>query len=245
MEPFKVRMHRGPQPWGLMVAWISWLCLPLLAWGGFDEGFAAYQRGDYTTAYREWLPLAQGGHAEAQTRLGAMYHQGEGVAQNYDEALKWFRLAATQGHATAQVFLGTMYLQGEGVPQNYTEAVKWFRTAAEQGDSGAQGRLGDMYYYGRGVPRDYAQATIWFRMAAEQGHPFAQEDLGRMYASGRGVPQDFTQAHVWFNLAAARLPPGESQARAAKARETIAAWMTPAQLAEAQRRAHEWRPKHP
>ena len=62
-----------------------------------------------------------------------MYDNGEGVPQDYKEAIKWYRLAAEQGNANAQYNLGLMYDNGEGVPQDYKEAVKWYRLAAEQG----------------------------------------------------------------------------------------------------------------
>ena len=39
------------------------------AWADYDDGFAAYQRGDYETAYREFLPLAEQGHAQAQSLI--------------------------------------------------------------------------------------------------------------------------------------------------------------------------------
>ena len=58
---------------------------------------------------------------------------GDGVPQDYKEAVKWYRLAAEQGYADAQYNLGLMYSNGEGVPQDYKEAVKWYRLAAEQG----------------------------------------------------------------------------------------------------------------
>ncbi len=62
-----------------------------------------------------------------------MYHEGQGVPQDYAEAVKWFRLAAEQGNADGQYVLGSMYYKGHGVPQDYAEAVKWYRLAAEQG----------------------------------------------------------------------------------------------------------------
>ena len=77
-----------------------------------------------------------------------MYDNGEGVPQDYKEAVKWYRLAAEQGHAKAQYNLGLMYDNGEGVPQDYKEAVKWYRLAAEQGVASAQTNLGFMYYNG-------------------------------------------------------------------------------------------------
>ena len=67
-----------------------------------------------------------------------MYANGTGVAENDQEAVKWFRLAAEQGFAIAQLKFGVMYLNGEGVPQNYQKAYVWFSVAAAQGEEGAR-----------------------------------------------------------------------------------------------------------
>jgi TPR repeat protein len=67
-----------------------------------------------------------------------------------------------------------------------------------------------------------------------------------MYEGGYGVPQDFAMAHMWYNLAASRPSPGDDHLfrdEAVKFRDEIAAKMTPAQIAEAQRMAREWAPK--
>ena len=87
---------------------------------------------------REWEPLAKQGNADAQSYLGFMYHSGNGVPQDYNEAMKWFRLAAGQRYAAAQYFLGLMYYHGQGVHQDYAEAAKWYRKAAVQGHADAQ-----------------------------------------------------------------------------------------------------------
>ena len=100
------------------------------AWAGFDEGTAAYDRGDYATALREWRPLAKQGVADAQYNLGVMYGEGLGVPQDYAKAVGWWRKAAEQGHATAQYNLGVAYHNGEGVPQNYAQAHMWYNLAA-------------------------------------------------------------------------------------------------------------------
>ena len=67
------------------------------AWAGWNEGVLAYFRGDYATAFREMKPLAEQGHASAQYNLGIMYEKGQGVPQDYAEAVKLFRKAAEQG----------------------------------------------------------------------------------------------------------------------------------------------------
>ncbi len=113
---------------------ICCLALAAPAWAGWDEGVAAYKRGDYETALLEFRPLAEQGDARAQTNLGDMYANGLGAPQDYAEAAKWFRLAAEQGDAHTQGHLGDMYADGRGVAQDYAEALKWSRLAAEQGE---------------------------------------------------------------------------------------------------------------
>src|SRR5712691_10828758 len=162
---------------------------------------------------------------------------------DYALALREFRLLAEQGNADAQYNLGVMYAKGLGVPQDYVQAIQWFRRAAEQGNANAQYNLGLMYANGQGVPQDYTQAVQWYRRAAEQGRAEAQNDLGVMYAKGQCVPQDYAQAYGWFNLAAAHLPPGANRETVIRNRDRLTAWLTPAQLADAQARARTWQPK--
>lgn len=140
---------------------------------GFREGLAAYDRGDYTTAYRVFLSLAQQGRADAQFELGFMYDYGEGIVGDKAEAAKWYRHAAEQGHGLAQLRLGYLYEFGRGVPQDYAKAVKWQRGAAEQGLGAAQFNLGSMYEKGVGVPPNLERAYIWFSIAAS---PFPASD---------------------------------------------------------------------
>ena len=78
------------------------------------------------------------------------YQNGQGVAQDYQEAVKWFRRAAEQNDPVAQCYLGVCYMTGAGVPQEYSEAARWLREAAEQGDPAAQFNLGLLYETGAG-----------------------------------------------------------------------------------------------
>jgi len=208
----------------------------------FKEGVAAYKAGNYQKAFKFFKPLAEQSYASAQYNLGLMYDDGQGVPQDYTEAVKWYRKAAEQGSAKAQNNLGVMYDDGQGVPQDYTEAVKWYRKAAEQGYAKAQNNLARMYYEGKGVTQDYTKAVKWLRKAAEQGNANAQYNLGLMYGKGKGVPQDYVQAHKWSNLSASRTQ-GKDHENSVKNRDISEKRMTPAQVAEAQKLAREWKPK--
>jgi TPR repeat protein len=168
----------------------------------------------------------------------AAYQRGD-----YASAIRSFRALAERGDALGQTGLGLMYREGRGVPQSYTEAVKWYRLAADQGYVIAQSTLGIMYDTGYGLPQDYAEAVKWYRLAADQGNLIAQYNLGHMYAEGRGVQQDYVQAHMWFNLSSAN-PASRKEIRdkAVYDRNFVAAKMSPAQIAEAQKLASEWKP---
>jgi hypothetical protein len=81
--------------------------------------------------------------------------------------------------------------------------------------------------------------VVWFRKAAEQGDLVAQSIVGDAYFFGRGVAQDYVEALKWATLAAAQSS-GEVQKLRVKWRDEFAQRMTPAQIAEAQKRASDW-----
>ncbi|RZN74027.1 tetratricopeptide repeat protein, partial [Avibacterium paragallinarum] len=110
----------------------------------FQQGLEAAERGNFATALQLWKPLAEQGNASAQSNLALMYRKGQGVKQDYFQAVKWYQKAAEQGNADAQFNLALMYKNGQGVKQDDFQAVKWYQKAAEQGDASAQNNLGIM-----------------------------------------------------------------------------------------------------
>ncbi len=236
-----MRRHRGGV--GAFIIVIAFLLTPALVWAestetAFDKAVQAYDRGDYSTAFRLFSELSEQGDPHAQFKLGFMYEKGHGVTQDHKEAVRWFRLAAEQGYPGGQFSLGRCYYDGRGVPQDDKEAVKWYRPAAEQGDPRAQVNLGR--YYAK--VRNAKETVKWHRLAAEQGNPDGQVGLGYCYAFGLGMPKDYVLAHMWFNLCAANST-GETHEIAMRERDIVASKMTQAQIEEAQRLAGEWKPK--
>jgi TPR repeat protein len=66
-----------------------------------------------------------------------------------------------------------------------------------------------------------------------------------MYGLGHGVKQDYAESVKWFRLAASRYPASEKELhdKAIRNRDALAAQMTPAQIAQTQKLAREWKPK--
>jgi uncharacterized protein len=159
----------------------------------------------------KWLNFgAENNVATAAVTLGAMYHDGDGVPQDFTKAAKLFDVAAHQDLQWAtsnisvhigQSLLGDLYQSGRGIAKDVSQAANLYRSAADAGYSDAQYKMGVALVRGLGVARDYAEGVKYYRMAAEQGDKRAQSALGAMYFLGRGVPQDYIQAHLWSNLA--------------------------------------------
>src|SRR5690606_33326574 len=89
--------------------------------------YTAFDRADYATALKTWLPVAQEGDPEAQTYVGEIYEKGLGLKPDYEAAIIWYRKAAEAGFTRAQINLGNLYEKGLGVEQNAVEALNWYR----------------------------------------------------------------------------------------------------------------------
>src|SRR6476660_9906699 len=96
---------------GLVLLIALVLAEPCVA-GAFEEGLTAYDQGQFETAFRLWLPLAEQGHVAAQFNVAVMYEKGSGVARDSAEAARWFLAAAKQGDADAQYKVAMLYETG-------------------------------------------------------------------------------------------------------------------------------------
>jgi TPR repeat protein len=144
---------------------------------------------------------------------------------------------------------------GEGLEaaavRKYKTELRNIQELANRGDPDALFHLGLMHYEGWGVPQSYAEALKLFELAAERPHTQALLWLGDIYAEGKGVAKDDIEAHKYYDLAATQSAHGDLELSglyrdmASKKRNDLASRMTSAQIAEAQKRAREWKPKGP
>jgi len=88
-----------------------------------------------------------------------VYEKGHGLAQDYKQAIYWYKKAADHENVDAELNLGVMYHNGQGVPQDYEQAGYWYRKAADQGHATAQFNPRIMYLDGKGVRQDHGQAA--------------------------------------------------------------------------------------
>lgn len=92
--------------------------------------YIAYDRANYASSLKVWMPQAKNGNAEAQVVLGEIYEKGLGDLADAALAAKWYRKAAEQGNSRAQINLGHLYEKGLGVKKDLPEALNWYRKAS-------------------------------------------------------------------------------------------------------------------
>jgi TPR repeat protein len=179
------------------------------------------------------MDLATSGDPKAQAALGQAYADGNGVAQNFDLALKWYHKAADQGNADAENEIGVMYRTGSGVEKSKEQAVAWYREAARQGNGQAMFNLGAAYYNGDGLDVSDVAAYAWFTLGKEVGAKNAIDAVSRMdnelpaatinaglrmiaemYAEGGQVKQNDAESIRWYRKACERGDP-EAQVKLA------------------------------
>lgn len=118
----------------------------------------AFLVGDLAKAMALWRQAAEQNYPAAQARLGDMLD----VAEQNEEAVRWFRKAAGQGHAGGEFGLGRMYATGEGVEKDNEKAVYWIRRAAEKDYLLAVEMLAQAYRIGDlGLSIDIQQSQFW------------------------------------------------------------------------------------
>jgi len=157
---------------------------------------------------------ADQGHTAAQWKLGRMYADGDGVAQNDLRAFEYFsgiaNAHADEPPGTAQarivanafVALGRYYLTGipnSNIRPDPARARQMFAYAASYfGNADAQYELGRMYL--NATPSDVHEAARWFQVAASKGHCRAQAALGDILFRGQAVPRQAARGLMWLTL---------------------------------------------
>jgi len=157
-----------------------------LALSAADNGAAysrackAYNEGAYFTAFRDLLPFAARGDAQAQFAIAEMLRTGQGTRRNREEAVIWYRRAADQDHGAAQCNLGMSLFNGWGVSADPQAAIDWWLRAALNKNAHAMFNLGTVIARGRYVKRDFVRAYWWMMRASENGFSGADSVLATL-----------------------------------------------------------------
>lgn len=136
-------------------------------------GKHAYEKGDYATALKALLPIADQGDPQALYLVGSMFFEGKGVMQDRRAGAALLRFAADKGYAEAELQLAIMYQYGDGVPKRADNSLYWNRRAAEHGLPLAQWGMGVRAWAGEMGSKDRVQAYMWFSLCSGTGDAFS------------------------------------------------------------------------
>jgi len=166
---------------------------------------------------------------------------------DFGRAARLLEPFANQDDPVFMNMLADLYAQGgKDLPKDQAKAFALYTKSANKGNAAAQRHLAIAYERGQGVTADPAEAQAWWLKAANKGDARAQFLIGKRQATGEAMPQDYVQAWKWLTLANTGAPAGYEKAAREEAialKNTIAAKMTPMQLADAQKLVREWSPQ--
>lgn len=147
----------------------------------------------------------------------------------FDKELERMKAAIDAGNSAMMVQLGYAYANGQYVAKDSGQALELYRKAAEAGNSEGMFKLAYAHHKGDGTTVNFAEALRLYRQASGMGHALARNNLAVLVRDGHGTAADPVEAWVLFD-SAAKL----GNKLAAENRETLAAKLTPEQLATAQ-----------
>jgi uncharacterized protein len=147
----------------------------------FDSGVAAYDKGDYPTAFKLFSSI-DGDDIAAMRNVAMMLRQGQGTQKDPAAAEAMFERAAEAGLPTAQADLADMLLKGEAGPPDPKRALPLLQAAAAANHPIAQYELAQMYEAGQFVPRNLEVARNLYAAAAGHGMKEAQDRLDALGA---------------------------------------------------------------
>jgi localization factor PodJL len=178
------------------------------------------------------------GDANAAFIVATRFAEGKTVPQDYNAAVRWFRIAAAKGLAPAQFRLGVLLERGNGVTVGLDDARLWYERAAEAGNVRAMHNAAVLFTRSGKNSTNYEKAAHWFGEAAAHNVKDSQFNLAVLYERGLGVGQDLGQAFFWYSLAARQ----NDQDAAAKAK-TLENTLPNAVAAQVKSRLAQWQPK--
>ena len=152
------------------------------------------------------LTRAKHGDVASQRDLGWRYQTGDGVQKDLEQALYWYKLAASKNDSIALTALGLIYSD----TSDRKQAIELLLRAAKHAETKdcvvINFHLGRILISGNPSQEDYNLALDHLKYSAGRGHITSQFLMGSMFQYGYGVNPDWRQAFVWFKRAAADRP---------------------------------------
>ena len=172
--------------------------------GNYNDALKLVRGGKFGLAMKEFLQLAETGHAPSQFSVGLIYHLGRGTKVDLAKAYYWYKRSVLNDHVAGINNIGMMYLNGEYVVQNRDVAFRLFKKASTT-HSQAMDNLGQCFENAWGTKRDIRRAINMYSLAGDNNYLRGWFHLGQLYEKGYpDTPRDIEKAVEWYIKAAER-----------------------------------------
>lgn len=165
---------------------------------------------DNEILFKQMLPLAQQGDAEAQYHVGMFYNNGIGTSKNTKLAFEWFQKSASGNNPLGAYKVGCYYSgQGQGfMDVDHGKSLEYKMVAAKAGYTLAQYDTASLFFHNGNIN----EAIKWLKLAGDQGDFDSLYTLFGLYYQGKKTPRDLPSAYLYLKLAMAvstNEPPSE------------------------------------
>ncbi|ETV82116.1 hypothetical protein H257_05618 [Aphanomyces astaci] len=135
------------------------------------HAYQSFSQGDYTTAFRTYVVLAEQGYEVAQHNAAWMLESQLGMPSSLglgDGTIRLYKAAAAQGNVDANVKLGDFYYYGYGTSTtpSFAKAMAHY-VAASTKHGQASYNLGYMYEHGVGTTQDFMLAKRYYDLSLD------------------------------------------------------------------------------
>ncbi|KAI8880317.1 HCP-like protein [Backusella circina FSU 941] len=184
----------------------------------YRQGMLFYHKTELENNYDialHYLNRASKANAYAQAQLGHMYLKGVGVAQNYEEAVRWHKRAENNSIGDSRYCLSKICHYDQGGMQDFVKAFELYQEELEMQQyiddkppktPHALRGIGLLYEYGDGSVQNYKKALEYYKRSAQEENMTAYYNIGLLYYYGKGVDRNYKEALLWFAKAAHSSP---------------------------------------
>jgi TPR repeat protein len=159
----------------------------------YEKGLGGLR--DYATARALYKKACNGGSTKSMTgstegsaagsmarcsALGMLYLNGQGGAQDYEQARILFRKACDGGFMLGCAALGSLYQNGQGTLPDPAQARTLYGQACNGGEMVGCSWLGRLCEIGLGGPQDFGRARALFRQSCDGGFKPACDELTKL-----------------------------------------------------------------
>ena len=181
----------------------AFLCCSAPALADFEDGEIFFEQKDYSSAFSEFLPLANEGDFRSQYYVGYLYLNGLGVTQDIRQGVDYLKKSLEQNYDMAQSLMAFLYEEGHVIPQDKEKALELYKKAAEQNNASANLNLGVFYYNGTNVEKNHKIALDYFKKVPLNEKPVAARYIGDIYLNNLEL-RDYASALNYYKYAASQ-----------------------------------------